>query len=158
MERHALGRAGRAWAGARQPGAADLTIPERKGCRFVGDRELSSPPPPTRLDARSGDHTVKISCARTQRVVRTLTGHRRTPWVVRFHPRLPHLLASGSLDNEMRLWDASTGRCLARHTFGKPIASLSFHASATVMAVACGHKVGDREGICFFFPPVCVRA
>lgn len=32
---------------------------------------------------RSGDHTVKVICCRTGECIRTLTGHRRTPWVVR---------------------------------------------------------------------------
>lgn len=94
-------------------------------------------PPPL----SSGDHTVKISCCRTNLVLRSLAGHSRTPWVVRFHPRLPHLVASGSLDHQVRLWNAHTGECLAMFQFGKPIASLSFHISSPVIAVACGHRV-----------------
>ena len=35
------------------------------------------------LRVRSGDHTVKLICCQTGRCVRTLLGHRRTPWVVR---------------------------------------------------------------------------
>jgi activating molecule in BECN1-regulated autophagy protein 1 len=61
--------------------------------------------------------------------------------VVRFHPSQPSLLASGSLDHEVFLWDAVSGHSLRRHTFGKPIASLAFHASADVLAIACGHKL-----------------
>ena len=30
----------------------------------------------------SGDHTVKVICVRTGKCLQTLTGHRRTPWVV----------------------------------------------------------------------------
>ncbi|KAK2075732.1 hypothetical protein QBZ16_001473 [Prototheca wickerhamii] len=93
------------------------------------------------LASSHGDHTVKITCCKTHRVLRSLTGHRRTPWAVRFHPRLPHLVASGSLDNEVRLWNARTGECFLQHTFGKPIASLSFHTTSHVLGVACGHKV-----------------
>jgi WD domain, G-beta repeat len=89
----------------------------------------------------SGDHTVKITSCHTGTLSRVLTGHRRTPWVVRFHPRNATLLASGSLDHEVRLWDATTGQCIAKHTFGKPIASLAFHVSASVLAIACGHKL-----------------
>lgn len=84
---------------------------------------------------------MKVTSCDTGRLVKVLTGHRRTPWVVRFHPRKPSLLASGSLDHEVRLWDATSGQCIAHHTFGKPIASLAFHVSADVLAIACGHKV-----------------
>lgn len=54
------------------------------------------------LRCRSGDHTVKIICCRTGQCLKVLSGHRRTPWVVRFHPTRPQLLASGSLDYEAR--------------------------------------------------------
>ena len=49
----------------------------------------------------SGDHTVKIICHRTGQCLKVLSGHRRTPWVVRFHPTQPHIVASGSLDYEV---------------------------------------------------------
>lgn len=78
----------------------------------------------------SGDHTVKLSSCSSGKLVRVLSGHRRTPWVVRFHPRKPNLLASGSLDHEVRLWDADTGQCIARHTFGEHLAA-GPHATAS---------------------------
>lgn len=93
------------------------------------------------LASTHGDHTVKITSCHTGTLSRVLTGHRRTPWVVRFHPRDATLLASGSLDHEVRVWDATTGQCKAKHTFGKPIASLAFHVSELVLAIACGHKL-----------------
>ena len=43
-------------------------------------------PPQPRLTARSlhsGDHTVKLAVVQTGAALRTLYGHRRTPWVVR---------------------------------------------------------------------------
>lgn len=36
---------------------------------------------------------------------------------VRFHPLHPHILASGSLDQEVRLWDANTSECIISHHF-----------------------------------------
>ena len=127
--------------------------------------------------ACSGDHTVKVICVRTGKCLQTLTGHRRTPWVVspmtsvlwqqqhvakcatvqslavcavwhpslnlsaiiriasppskssacpyypsllqvRFHPSSSSLLASGSLDYEVRLWNAHTAECINVHNFG----------------------------------------
>lgn len=54
-----------------------------------------------RLHLRSGDHTVKVTCCATGKCLRVLEGHRRTPWVVRFHPSDSSLLASGSLDHQV---------------------------------------------------------
>ncbi len=95
----------------------------------------------TLLASSHGDHSVKITACDSQALVRVLAGHRRTPWVVRFHPKERMILASGSLDHEVRLWNAETGECFRKHTFGKPIASLSFHHQSDVLAIACGHKL-----------------
>jgi activating molecule in BECN1-regulated autophagy protein 1 len=95
----------------------------------------------TLLASSHGDHSVKITACDSQALVRVLAGHRRTPWVVRFHPKERMVLASGSLDHEVRLWNAETGECFRKHTFGKPIASLSFHHQNDVLAIACGHKL-----------------
>jgi activator-of-BECN1-regulated-autophagy protein 1 len=95
----------------------------------------------TLLASSHGDHSVKITCCESRALLRVLVGHRRTPWVVRFHPRERLILASGSLDHEVRLWNAETGECFRKHTFGKPIASLSFHHQSDVIAIACGHKL-----------------
>eukprot|EP00271_Cylindrocystis_brebissonii_P019705 TRINITY_DN615_c1_g1_i8.p1 TRINITY_DN615_c1_g1~~TRINITY_DN615_c1_g1_i8.p1 ORF type:complete len:1839 (-),score=323.05 TRINITY_DN615_c1_g1_i8:425-5941(-) len=102
------------------------------------------------LASTHGDHTVKIICCQTGQCLKVLSGHRRTPWVVRYHPRLPHVLASGSLDQEVRLWDANTATCIHTKDFYRPIASLAFHASGDLLAVASGHKLYiwryDKEG------------
>lgn len=81
----------------------------------------------------SGDHTVKLVNFQTGEFVKELTGHRRTPWTVRqsilemdylcfqvkFHPLYPHLLVSGSLDYEIKLWDTDLGICLQSKDFGE---------------------------------------
>ena len=41
---------------------------------------------------------------------------------VRFHPTSSSLLASGSLDYEVRLWNADTAECINVHNFGKQLA------------------------------------
>ncbi|XP_052188747.1 uncharacterized protein LOC127799072 isoform X1 [Diospyros lotus] len=93
------------------------------------------------LASTHGDHTVKIIECQTGRCLKVLNGHRRTPWVVRFHPLYPEILASGSLDHEVRLWDANTAECIGSRDFYRPIASIAFHAQGDLLAVASGHKL-----------------
>ena len=93
------------------------------------------------LASTHGDHTVKLIDCRTGRCVRVLTGHRRTPWVVRFHPADSNVLVSGSLDHQVRVWNATSAECILCFDFGKPIASLAFSADGDVLAVASGHKL-----------------
>lgn len=59
------------------------------------------------------DHLIKISDCYTLRVLYNLSGHRRTPWCVAFHPKLSSILASGCLGGEVRLWhlDVSISCC-----------------------------------------------
>ncbi|XP_031283795.1 uncharacterized protein LOC116142505 isoform X2 [Pistacia vera] len=93
------------------------------------------------LASTHGDHTVKIIDCQTGNCLKVLSGHRRTPWVVRFHPLRPEILASGSLDHEVRLWDANTSECIGSRDFYRPIASIAFHAEGGLLAVASGHKL-----------------
>ncbi|XP_022760412.1 uncharacterized protein LOC111306775 isoform X2 [Durio zibethinus] len=93
------------------------------------------------LASTHGDHTVKIIDCQTGSCLKVLSGHRRTPWVVRFHPLYPEILASGSLDHEVRLWNANTAECIGSRDFYRPIASIAFHAQGEVLAVASGHKL-----------------
>ncbi|KAG2260382.1 hypothetical protein Bca52824_079676 [Brassica carinata] len=93
------------------------------------------------LASTHGDHTVKIIDCETGKCLKVLSGHRRTPWVVRFHPRHSEIVASGSLDHEVRLWNAKTSECVRSHDFFKPIASIAFHAEGDLLAVASGHKL-----------------
>ncbi|KAK9287832.1 hypothetical protein L1049_016274 [Liquidambar formosana] len=93
------------------------------------------------LASTHGDHTVKIIDCQTGTCLKLLSGHRRTPWVVRFHPLYPEILASGSLDHEVRIWDASTAECIQFRDFYRPIASIAFHAQGELLAVASGHKL-----------------
>ncbi|XP_057480400.1 uncharacterized protein LOC130767531 isoform X1 [Actinidia eriantha] len=93
------------------------------------------------LASTHGDHTVKVIDCQTGSCLKVLSGHRRTPWVVRFHPEHPEILASGSLDHEVRLWNAHTSECIGSRDFYRPIASIAFHAEGEVLAVASGHKL-----------------
>ncbi|KAL1199653.1 Protein Mut11 [Cardamine amara subsp. amara] len=93
------------------------------------------------LASTHGDHTVKIIDCETGNCLKVLNGHRRTPWVVRFHPHNSEIVASGSLDLEVRLWNTKSGECIKSHEFYRPIASIAFHAEGELLAVASGHKL-----------------
>lgn len=93
------------------------------------------------LASTHGDHTVKIIDCQTGKCLKVLSGHRRTPWVVRFHPLCPDILASGSLDHEVRIWNAKTAECIVSRDFYRPIASIAFDAQGGFLAVASGHKL-----------------
>ncbi|XP_076944564.1 uncharacterized protein LOC143615282 [Bidens hawaiensis] len=93
------------------------------------------------LASTHGDHTVKIINCQTGECENVLNGHRRTPWVVRFHPLRSEILASASLDHEVRLWNATTSECIGSRDFYRPIASIAFHAEGELLAVAAGHKL-----------------
>ncbi|GJN28782.1 hypothetical protein PR202_gb16946 [Eleusine coracana subsp. coracana] len=101
------------------------------------------------LSHNCGDHTVKIIDYQTGKCLKELIGHQRTPWVVRhhivscyvrYHPVYSDIIASGSLDHEVCLWDAKTSHCIGAHHFYRPIASIAFHANGKLLAVASGHK------------------
>ncbi|KAL7172676.1 hypothetical protein ACSBR2_032202 [Camellia fascicularis] len=126
---------------------------EEESLRHLSAKYCSLVPPPRStiaaafspdgktLASTHGDHTVKIIDCQTGSCLKVLSGHRRTPWVVRFHPEHPEILASGSLDHEVRLWDANTSECIGSRDFYRPIASIAFHAEGEVLAVASGHKL-----------------
>lgn len=47
-----------------------------------------------------------------------LRGHTRTPWTLSFH-RQPHLLVSGCLSGELRLWDVRKRACVKSAVLGQ---------------------------------------
>ncbi|KAJ0252585.1 WD_REPEATS_REGION domain-containing protein [Hirschfeldia incana] len=93
------------------------------------------------LASTHGDHTVKIIDFQTGNCLKVLSGHHRTPWVVRFHPLDSEIVASGSLDQNVRLWNVTTSECIKSHDFDKPVASMAFHAEGELLAVVSGHKL-----------------
>ncbi|CAN0897730.1 Activating molecule in BECN1-regulated autophagy protein 1 [Linum grandiflorum] len=138
---------------ARDPKRDLISWVEAESLRHLSAKYCSLMPPPRStiaaafspdgktLASTHGDHTVKIIDCQTGKCLKVLNGHRRTPWVVRFHPLHPEILASGSLDHEVRLWDAKTAECVGFRDFSRPIASIAFHAEGQLLAVASGHKL-----------------
>jgi len=88
-----------------------------------------------------GDHTVKVSCCNTGRLLQSLEGHSRTPWTVKYHPLNPDILASGCLGHQVRIWNWRTKECLQMVRLEHAIISLSFHPTGKVLAIANGTRL-----------------
>ena len=100
---------------------------------FSGDGEYCA--------STHGDHTVKVFKCATWELVCTLRGHERTPWTVKFHPRDNRVLASGSLDQTVRIWDLRSGRELRRQSFDFVVSCIGFHSSGELLAIAAGKRI-----------------
>jgi len=59
----------------------------------------------TKVASTHGDHSIQVTDLASGKLVRTLTGHPRTPWSLAFHPSSSHILASGCLGGQVRIWD-----------------------------------------------------
>ena len=88
-----------------------------------------------------GDHTVKITCCSTGRLLETLEGHPRTPWTVKYHPLENNIVASGCLGFQVRVWDWQKRACLQMIRLDYAIISLSFHPTGHILAVASGSRL-----------------
>ena len=88
-----------------------------------------------------GDHTVKITCCSTGRLLETLEGHPRTPWTVKYHPLQNNIVASGCLGFQVRVWDWHSRTCLRMIRLEYAIISLSFHPEGHILAVASGSRL-----------------
>jgi activator-of-BECN1-regulated-autophagy protein 1 len=88
-----------------------------------------------------GDHTIKITDCSSGVLLQTLEGHPRTPWTVKFHPTNPHVVASGCLGHQVRIWNWQTKQCLQMIRLEFAIISLSFHPTGHVLAIANGTRL-----------------
>ena len=94
------------------------------------------------LASTHGDHTIRIIDGKTGCCLDTLEGHPRTPWSIAFHPSQGHLLASGCLAGEVRVWDLKRGRSTVyRSPESNAITSLAFHPTDLVLLVATGNQL-----------------
>lgn len=85
-----------------------------------------------------GDHSVKIFDFISQKQIRNLLGHPRTPWTAKFHPRNNNIIASGCLVGQVRIWDILANNCIRCLNYGVPVITISFHPSGEYLAVASG--------------------
>lgn len=88
-----------------------------------------------------GDHTLKITCCSTGRLMQTLEGHPRTPWTIKYHPKNSSIVASGCLGFQVRVWDWPENACLQMIRLHHAIISLSFHPTGHILAIASGSRL-----------------
>eukprot|EP00586_Coscinodiscus_wailesii_P013466 CAMPEP_0172511490 /NCGR_PEP_ID=MMETSP1066-20121228/236873_1 /TAXON_ID=671091 /ORGANISM="Coscinodiscus wailesii, Strain CCMP2513" /LENGTH=674 /DNA_ID=CAMNT_0013290889 /DNA_START=168 /DNA_END=2189 /DNA_ORIENTATION=+ len=95
------------------------------------------------LASTHGDHSVKITCCHSGRLLRRLDGHPRTPWTVKFHPTNSKIVASGCLGFQVRIWNwrRQHGVCIDMIRLDYAIISLAFHPTGSVLAVASGSSL-----------------
>jgi activating molecule in BECN1-regulated autophagy protein 1 len=106
--------------------------------RAVSTISVAFSPDGYTMASTHGDHTVKLTCCSTGRLLQSLEGHPRTPWTVKYHPTDARILASGCLGHQVRVWNWETKACLQMIRLEFSIVSLSFHPSGTVLAIANG--------------------
>jgi activating molecule in BECN1-regulated autophagy protein 1 len=109
--------------------------------RAVSTISVSFSPDKMTMASTHGDHTVKIACCNTGRLLQSLEGHPRTPWTVKYHPTDSRIVASGCLGHQVRLWNWVEKRCIQMIRLESAIISLSFHPSGKLLAVANGTRL-----------------
>ncbi|XP_014607709.1 PREDICTED: probable serine/threonine-protein kinase DDB_G0282963 [Polistes canadensis] len=98
-------------------------------------------PDGTKLASTHGNHNVYITEVKTGKNIRTLSGHPRTPWCIAFHPSSSQILASGCLGGQVRVWDLSGGSEIWNAVSHTVIASLAFHPSEQLLAIATFNEI-----------------
>ncbi|XP_051127785.1 uncharacterized protein LOC127249143 isoform X2 [Andrographis paniculata] len=93
------------------------------------------------LASTHSDFSVRIFDCQTGRCLKVLTGHKKVPWTVKFHPIDPKVLASGSLDRVVHLWHANTTTPIRSYNFDYHVRSIAFHSQGEILAVASGNMV-----------------
>ena len=111
------------------------------GTSTVSTISVAFSPDGKTLASTHGDHTVKISCCYSGRHIRSLVGHPRTPWTVKFHPKDSNICASGCIGYQVRVWDINNGVCSKMVRLDSAIISLSFHPMGDLLSVACGNRL-----------------
>ena len=110
-------------------------------CKHTHSRTNTStnaylPPAGTLFATSHGDHAIRIYSVAAGKTIAVLEGHTRTPWTLCFHSQLPHLLVSGCLNGELRVWDVTTHTCL-HHAGFFPTLSLFLPRSLSLPFCVC---------------------
>ena len=115
----------------------NVSLPPRRSCLDIKQCPWSS----DLFAASHGNHTVVVyrvlGPARGCSVAAVLSGHRRTPWTVAFHPWRQNLLVSGGLDETIRVWDWQSRVCLHTVSLPNAVSCVDFYPSRCPASLQC---------------------
>ncbi|XP_043796815.1 activating molecule in BECN1-regulated autophagy protein 1-like isoform X2 [Apis laboriosa] len=98
-------------------------------------------PDGTKIASAHGNHSVYITDVATRKNIKILSGHPRTPWCITFHPSSSHILASGCLGGQVRVWDLRDGSKVWNAESQTVIASLAFHPFEKLLVIATNNEI-----------------
>lgn len=98
-------------------------------------------PDGTKMASAHGNHNIYITDVATGKNIKILSGHPRTPWCIAFHPSSSHILASGCLGGQVRIWDLRDGSKVWSTESQTVIASLAFHPSEKLLVIATHNEI-----------------
>ncbi|XP_076757138.1 uncharacterized protein LOC143427116 [Xylocopa sonorina] len=98
-------------------------------------------PDGTTMASTHGNHSVYITDIASGKNIKILSGHPRTPWCITFHPSFNHILASGCLGGQVRVWDLRDDTKVWNAESQAVIASLAFHPSEKLLVIATNNEI-----------------
>lgn len=89
----------------------------------------------------SKDHIINVWYSHNGERLGTYDGHNGTVWTVDVDPTTKYLV-SGSADNEMRLWDVETGKCLFVWEFPTAVKRVGFSRDGQKVVCITEQRMG----------------
>ncbi|KAI5818897.1 WD40-repeat-containing domain protein [Pyronema omphalodes] len=97
----------------------------------------------------SKDHVVCVWYSANGERLGTYNGHQGALWTVDVDPTTT-LLATGSADNSIKLWEVKTGRCLKTWEFPTAVKRVEFNEDGTLLLAVTEQRMGYRGTVVVF--------
>lgn len=113
--------------------AHSLTYSRSSSCRYNPDGDL--------IFSVSKDQIICVWFAHNGERLGTYRGHQGAIWTIDVDPTST-ILASGSADNTIRLWDIKTGKCLKTWDFPTAVKRVEFNEDGTQLLGVTEKRMG----------------
>ncbi|KZV73212.1 WD40 repeat-like protein [Peniophora sp. CONT] len=97
----------------------------------------------------SKDHIINVWFSQNGERLGTYNGHNGTVWTVDVDSE-SRFMVSGSADNEMRLWEVATGKCLFVWEFPTAVKRVAFNATDDQIVCITEQRMGHQGAIRVF--------